>query len=319
MKKIFIYLVVAVFAVMISACSNATQNKQQTEEKPGLPADAILIKYQRHLYCDVMLRDSIPARMIFDTGCTNLLLDSTFYADKFGDSGNLRRAMLSGAGGGMELANIDASGWWYNVGSETNTEDVATVLNLRKIVGDGVDGMFGMIFMQGKRVELNYADNYMRFLPIDEKIDDDFIRIQCNWLDNTKMRILLPLSIALSDGYVFEGNYLVDTGMPGTLMLNNTTANTLKAQQHLSDARKEINAIGGIGGSSEEYLFNVSQITIGGYTIKDVQASWSGNKQGALADMGYDGLVGNELLDRFDVICDFVDCAIYLRPNNTSK
>lgn len=35
----------------------------------------------------------------------------------------------------------------------------------------------------------------------------------------------------------------------------------------------------------------------------------------ALASTSYDGLVGNGLLDRFDVIFDFCDCAVYLRPN----
>ena len=277
------------------------------------------MNYQHHLHFDVMLRDSIPARMIFDTGCTNLLLDSTFYADRFASSGNLRRAMLGGAGGGMELATIDAGKWNYKVGEEPMTEDFATVVNLRKIVGERVDGMFGMVFMQGRRVELNYAENYMRLLPAEEKIGEEFTRIACTWLYN-KMRIVLPLSVTLGDGHLFEGKFLVDTGMPGTLSLNSTTATRLESKSRLSGAKSISYTVGGIGGARKEQILKSPQISVGGHTIKDVTITWSSNKEGASAKESYDGLVGNGLLERFDVIFDFAECAVYLRPNkNFSK
>lgn len=317
--KSLIRLFVATTLILATACSNANPKKASKEPKSQLPTGAVAMNYQHHLHFDVMLRDSIPARMIFDTGCTNLLLDSTFYADRFASSGNLRRAMLGGAGGGMELATIDAGKWNYKVGEEPMTEDIATVVNLRKIVGEGVDGMFGMVFMQGRRVELNYAENYMRLLPAEEKIGEDFTRITCTWLYN-KMRIVLPLSVTLDDGYLFEGKFLVDTGMPGTLSLNSTTATRLESKSRLSGAKSISYTVGGIGGARKEQILKSPQISVGGHTIKDVTITWSSNKEGASAKESYDGLVGNGLLERFDVIFDFAECAVYLRPNeNFSK
>ena len=86
----------------------------------------------------------------------------------------------------MEMANIDASGWSYRVGNKSHTEKMTVVLNLRKIVGDDVDGLFGLPFMQGERVEFNYADGYMRFLTAGEEIANDFMRVDCKWLGNKK-------------------------------------------------------------------------------------------------------------------------------------
>lgn len=253
--------------------ANANKTKEQENEQFDLPAGAVELKYQQHLYCKVILRDSIPARMIFDTGCTNLLLDSTFYSEKFAKNGNLRKAMLGGAGGGMEMANIDASKWTYHIGEETMTEDIATVLNLRKIVGDDADGMVGMTFMKGKRVEFNYANSYLRFLPTEETIGEDYTRIPCSWLyDN--MRIVLPLSITLSDDYVFNGNFLVDTGMPGFLSLNSTTANRLNSEKYLANARSMSYSVGGIGGNRKDHVFKTPLITVGGHVIKDVMITW---------------------------------------------
>ena len=307
-----IHTFVMALVLLVAACSNANQKKVEAEVKPELPAGAIEMRYERHIYCDVMLRDSIHARMIFDTGCTNLLLDSTFYAERFAADGNLRRAMLGGAGGGMELANIDASKWSYRIGEEAMTENMAIVLNLRKIVGNEADGMFGMMFMKGKRVEINYANSYMRFLAAEEKIGDDYTRIPFTW---DGQRMVLPLSITMSDGYVFDGRFLVDTGMSGTLSLNSPTANRLESAKYLADARTMSYLVGGIGGGRKDYLFKTPQIALGGHAIKDVMITWSSNKEGSSASNNYDGLIGNELLERFDVIFDFAGSAVYLRPN----
>lgn len=311
--KIKNYLIVAVVLLAI-ACANSTAKNQQTEEKQPIPEGAVEMKYNRHLYFKVMLRDSIPARMIFDTGSSNLLIDSTFYASTFGEGKNLRRAMLGGAGNGHELTTLDASGWSYSIGEESHTEQMAIIMNLRKILGDGADGLFGLPFMRGKRVEFNYAGGYMRFLATDEKIGDDFTAIQCKKLDNIEC-IIIPLSVTFSDGYTLNGNFLMDTGMPDELSLNSTTANRLKAEGHLADARRMKFEVGGIGGSRVDNYLQTKQITIGGKSINNIRITYSENEKGALADSRYEGLVGNALFARFDVIIDFANWVIYLRPN----
>ena len=307
------YLIVAM-VLLATACANSTAKNQQTEEKQPIPEGAVEMKYNRHLYFKVMLRDSIPARMIFDTGSSNLLVDSTFYASTFGEGKNLRRAMLGGAGNGHELTTIDASGWSYSVGEESHTEQMAIIMNLRKILGDGADGLFGLQSMRGKRVEFNYAGGFMRFLAADEKIGEDFMAIQCKKLDNIE-RIIIPLSVTFSDGYTLNGNFLIDTGMPDELSLNSATANRLKAEGHLANARRMNFEVGGIGGSRTDNYLTTKQITIGGKSINNIRITYSENEKGALADSRYDGLVGNALFARFDVIFDFVNWVIYLRPN----
>lgn len=311
-NRIYLFAVAMVFLTV--ACSGTNQKKQQQDAEHQLPAGAVEMEYNSHLYFKVMLRDSIPARMIFDTGSSNLLLDSTFYATNFGKSNNLRRAMLGGAGDGYELTSLDASSWSYRVGDVAHTEPMAIVVNLRKILGDGVDGLFGMPFMKGRRVEFNYAGGYARFLAADEQTGEDFTALQCKKLDK-KERIIIPLSVTFSDGYTLEGNFLMDTGMPDELSLNSGTADRLRREGHLADARRMTFSVGGIGGSRSESYVRTQQIGIGGKVIKDIRISCSENRQGALADDGYDGLVGNALLARFDVIFDFENWVMYLRPN----
>lgn len=280
-----------------------------------IPADAIQMKYNKHLYFQAVLRDSIPARMVFDTGSHYLILDSAFYASRFGEAKNLRRAMLGGTGDGYELTDLDASDWSYRIGNESHTDQIAIVMNLRKILGDEVDGLFGMPFMMGKRVEFNYAGGYVRFLAAEEPVAEDFTAIECKWLDDKDRRIILPLSVTFADGYTLDGKFLMDTGMPDCLSLNSTTAMRLKMGGHLADARRMVFDMGGIGGSRSESYIRTRQIAIGGKAIDDVRISCSDNEQGALADSRYDGLVGNALFARFDVIFDFERWVMYIRPN----
>lgn len=325
MSRHYHLLAVAFAAIMAMGCSNERKDAAVAEnaavtvvnkdtDAKKLPADAVPFSYRRHICFDMVLRDSVPARMIFDTGANNLLLDSAFYAYHFAANGNLRKAMLGGAGNGMEMANIDASGWSYRVGGKSHHEQMAVVLNLRKIVGDDVDGLFGLPFMQGKRVEFNYADGYMRFLTAGEEIANDFVRVDCKWLGSKKERIILPLSITFANGYTFNGDFLLDTGMPGTLSLNSTTAKKLKANGVLDDAGKFVYTVGGIGGSAVQNDICASQINVAGHALNDVRINWSENSLGSLADDSYAGLVGNGLFERFDVVFDF-EWVIYLRPN----
>lgn len=301
---------------LATACGGGqtAQTALQEEPKGQLPEGAVPFAYRHHLYFDAVVRDSIPARLIFDSGNTHLLLDSTFYAEKFGRSGTLRKSMLGGAGGGMELASIDASGWSYRIGDHAMQEAMAVVLNLRKIVGNAADGMFGMTFMQGRKVSFNYADGYMELLPADFQPDSSYHTIPCRWLDAGKMRLKIPMRLTFSDQSTLDGEFLVDMGASSTLVLGRGAAPKIRPEL-LANAPKMHFTVGGIGGSSTEHILALDGVEVGGFRLPAMHLFYSNNTQGSLASTAHAGLVGNALLERFDVIFDFAACNMYLRPN----
>lgn len=315
MRNSLLALFLLLIPLVASSCGGAAITPAQRVEELTLPEGAIPFTYQRHLYFEVEVADSVKCRMLFDTGNSHLLFDEAFYADRFADRLPVRRSMLGGAGGGMQQARLAMGEWHYRLGNQTMMEPMAVVMDLRNIVGCRADGMIGMQFMEGRRVEFNYADGYIRLLDDNEKIGTDYTRIPCTWLDASKRRLVMPLTVTLADGLTLDGNFLVDTGMPAALSLTSGTARRLNLLQRLTDARRAVYDVGGVGGSSEEYHFVARRLTVGDHTVESLRASWSVNEQGSLADSRYDGLVGNELLARFDVIFDFAEGTIYLRPN----
>ena len=327
MKRISIALL-AIILITGNSCSNTkakepnntsttVQADEKKQEKP-LPEGAIPFDYARHLYFNIVLRDSIPTRVIFDTGNTNLLIDSAFYGKHFAHLGKMQKAMARGAGSGSQTSYIDMSGWSYKVGEHHATERMAVVMNLRKILGYDVDGMFGMAFVQGRKVEFNYEEQYMRILTQEESPVEGYTRIKCSWLDDKQTRMLLPMDVKIDDNTSLKGNFLVDMGAGDAISMTSSTAEKMKLKQKLTNTRKKIYDTGGVGGSRTDYLFKAKEVSIAGIKLENVNATYSGNAQGSMADSRYDGIIGNALLEHFDVVFDFPACEIWLRPNGNN-
>ena len=325
-KSIIVFAVVLIAVVGIG-CGKAKNAEMQattqleTEQTQTLPEGAIAFDYANHLYFDVMLRDSVAARMIFDTGNTNILIDNKLFKEHFAPSETLQRTIIQGTGNSLEAAYRDTSDWTYSIGQHRQTEQGAIIMDLQKILGNEAEGMFGMEFMRGRKVEFNYADEYMRILPPEAQPEEGYICVKCKWLDGRQARMVMPISLKINDKASFDGNFLVDMGSSGSISLNSSLVAKLKLNRVLTDVRKKIYDTGGVGGSRTDYIFTAKGISVAGYELKDVVTDFSGNTQGMMANDSFDGLVGNALFERFDVIFDFAKCEIWLRPNknfNTS-
>lgn len=294
---------------------------EEVEQRKPLPEGAIAFDYSNHLYFDVVLRDSVPARMIFDTGNTNILIDNKLFKEHFAPSETLQRTIIQGTGNSLEAVYRDTSDWRYSIGEYNQTEQGAIIMDLQKILGNEADGMFGMEFMRGRKVEFNYADGYMLILPQEAQPAEGYTCVKCKWLDNRQARMVMPISLKINDAVSFDGNFLVDIGSSGGVSLNSSLVAKLKLSRVLTDVRKKIYDTGGVGGSRTDYIFTAKGISVAGCELKDVVTDFSGNTQGMMANDSFDGLVGNALFERFDVIFDFTKCEIWLRPNknfNTS-
>ncbi|MBP3318085.1 MAG: aspartyl protease family protein [Alistipes sp.] len=313
------------FAALGIGCGKAnkrTENESQltppTEalaQVQPLPEGAIPFDYAGHLYFDVIVRDTVPAKMIFDTGNTSILIDTQFFKEHFAPSPTLQRTLIQGTGNSLEAAYRDTSDWIYSVGEYSTTEQGATVLDLRKILGYHVDGMFGMEFMRGRKVEFNYADGYMLILPQEAQPAEGYTCVKCKWLDGRQARMVMPISVKINDAISFDGNFLVDMGSSGSVSLNSSLVAKLKLNRVLTDVKKKLYDTGGVGGSRTDYIFKADRVSVAGNDIPDMRLDYSGNTQGMMAEDRFDGLVGNEFLERFDVIIDFAKCEIWLRPN----
>jgi len=107
---------------------------------------------------------------------------------------------------------------------------------------------------------------------------------------------------------------MLDTGLRGTTF-NNPFSKEHDLAGH-SPKRLETVTGYGIGGVSRGIFGRVRALEIGAVRIEEPVVAFATDKSGALADPGYAGIIGTEILHRFTVTLDYAGGRMNLRKND---
>lgn len=267
------------------------------------------VSYFGHLYLETSVNGQ-PARLAFDTGAPYTCIDSTYLADSKLQYKNIGRARMGGSGNGQETVPIIINELTYIVADTEYTSKVSPVIQLKPILGDQADGLLGIDNMGGKVIAINYVDELMGFW---NQLGDTtgYTSIPIRYDNN---RIYVPLSITIRDGNTIEGEALIDLGSGGSVTLTSAVA----SQHGVKEVSPQVHYSylhGGIGGAASGSGFRAKNASVGAFTLNDITMDYSDNTEGALSDMEYIAIVGNDFWERFDMIIDLNSNRLYLRPN----
>lgn len=267
------------------------------------------VSYFGHLYLETSVNGH-PARLAFDTGAPYTCIDSTYLADSKLQYKNIGRARMGGSGNGQETVPIIINELTYIVADTEYTSKVSPVIQLKSILGDQADGLLGIDNMGGKVIAINYVDELMGFW---NQLGDTtgYTSIPIRYENR---RIYVPLSITIRDGNTVEGEALIDLGSGGSVTLTSAVASQhgvkeVSPQMHYSYFT------GGIGGAASGSDFRAKSASVGGSTLNDITMDYSDNTEGALSNMEYIAIVGNDFWERFDMIINLQGNRLYLKPN----
>ena len=115
-------------------------------------------------------------------------------------------------------------------------------------------------------------------------------------------------------GRRFEQEFLVDTGFRSALVLTSPFVaehDLVALVGHTIEATTGI----GIGGPTVERVGRVERLELGGFALKNVVVSLSQARAGTLANRGFGGIVGSEILRRFTATFDYPHQRLLLEPN----
>ncbi|MBP7461587.1 MAG: hypothetical protein KBA26_09890 [Candidatus Delongbacteria bacterium] len=110
---------------------------------------------------------------------------------------------------------------------------------------------------------------------------------------------------------------MIDLGCAGTIALTSPAASKYNLNKVIADKVRYYTKYRGVGGESESYAFVATSIDIGGYKLKHFEAEYSTDQSGSLSSAINAGLLGNKILDRFDVMIDFKTPCLCIKPNDT--
>lgn len=273
----------------------------------------IPIEYYSHIYLKGKLNDAAVSNFVFDTGAHVLYVDSCYYAESGLTFEKLGNAQLPGAGTGVQSAKVILDELSYTFSENTYKPKYGVLFHLRPILGDFADGIIGKDYFENQCIEINYKEKYIRKYAASSELDlTDFAKIQGKAIGE---KIAFPITLKVTDDIIFTDYFLLDVGSGGTINLNSPIAQKYNLNDEIKQKVNFYTTQGGVGGSSESYTFILPELTIGGYTFKNIEADYSLNKTGALSSTKHAGLLGNEILERFTVIVDLKNSILYLKPN----
>lgn len=283
-------------------CWNASAQPVPTDTVP------FCLEQDRRIYVTVRLNnDTTPLRFLLDTGATDVVLNS-------------RSPRTAGLVHFSDVArNVGA-----NSAESVPMTDATQSLRLGRRQVDSLrfiaipyppeawDGVLGLSVLRRFLVRVSYADRAVYlYAPADSLVPDGARRLPMRF----RMGVpVVPARVTFA-GEAYEVWLEVDTGSDRVLDLN-----TPFVERHGLRGRQVPFAVSSVAGTTQTggALENVrfDSVELGGLSLPRVPGALSAVRAGVQSSAEMDGVLGSNLLQRFDQVYDFRRGWLYLSVND---
>lgn len=183
---------------------------------------------------------------------------------------------------------------------------------LSSVYGIKIDGVIGYSFLSKYIVELNY--DKMRIKVYSPGIFKYPRRVTFLHPLFTALPIL---TLSIKDIRPLDAHFYLDTGAGLCFLL---TDQFIKDSMFLKKGRKPVTIqVQGFGGKKQMELTVIDRLKLGRYTFKNVPTNILKDDHNALSYPMIGGLLGNDILRRFNVILNYQKREIAIKPNSHYK
>lgn len=262
------------------------------------------------IYVQTRVNDSVPLWFILDTGASASILNERVAKELGLRAG--RRERGTGTGGAIEVGMIDHVS--LSLPGVTVTDQTIGAFPLdtfAPVAARSVGGIIGYDFIKEFVVEIDYSRRVINLY--DPKT-----------FSYRGAGQLIPLRIArtpfidaklLIEGHApIVGSFEVDTGSDSAVSLNSPF---VKKNRLLSVIRSTVETPEDeeLGGKSRSFVGRVKGFQVGKFVLENPVVLLSEDTEGAMADEGNAGPIGNQVFSRFKVTIDYSRSRMYLEPN----
>lgn len=265
------------------------------------------------------INDKGPYNFILDSGVGLMVITDPELKDSL-HLKYLRNIQITGLGEGNTIDAFTTPYLKVQIGSAIAKSTSAAILakdvfNLSSYAGMPIHGLIGYEFFQSFMVRVFYDASY---ITIYKNQKSRFIR------KGYRIPITLEQNKPYLQVYVDQGLHkkiplkmLIDTGAGHPIALESEGENPFP----LPDKFIKANLGVGLGGNISGFIGRIDDFRIGRFDLKNPLASFPYYEDMAAKVKGIDrnGSIGNQLLKRFEVMFDYEENCIYLRPNTNFK
>ena len=261
------------------------------------------------------INDRGPFNFILDTGVGMMVITDPKMVDSI-NLQNKRTIRLAGLGEGDEFEAYVTPPLKIDIPDLTSYDVAATILktehfNLSSFVGIPIHGLLGYEFFNNLAVKMSFVDSMLTvYRPIDVRL---FRRGEKIPITIESHKPYMQAVALLPNGVMQQCKLIIDLGAGHPISLENMIKKHGLPQKFIT-----ANLGVGLAGPIFGFLSRIDEIAIGKYKIKKVITSFPNDYDSTTLkyiSVSRDGNLGIGLLKRFNVIFDYPDNAMYLKPN----
>jgi predicted aspartyl protease len=282
-------------------------------------ADKIIIPYSYHqgfIIVDVVFQRLLPLKFILDTGAEHTIILKREYADALNLKSS-KRIRIYGSDMSKELyALIYRNTFLQMANTQMVRHDVIVLeedlLLLEEYVGTNVDGILGAEFFKGLILQIDYKKQ--QIILYNPSLFD-YTKISGHHkldLEISAGKPYLMCTTEIVEGTAIQTRLLVDTGAALTVLFHNNTDSLLIIPELIVKG----NLGKGLGGEIEGFTGKVHRLLIDGLEFRNMLSSFQDLDDILIEEskVKRNGIIGNLLLERFNVVFDFHKLNLYLKP-----
>lgn len=295
-------LILIIFSFLILSCSkNIFSNKEQ------------YIKFKnsgRHISISLKINDYNEGNFYFDTGSPWLIIDSTFYKNQEMFFNHYTQSENKGVGNNQikMLRVLDTIK--FSANNNKFTSKFNMINNLKKNLGNDIDGIVGSLNFGNTPFEVNHKKHKIIINP---NITTNYQEVDIKF-DGYYM--YLPIELKLNNQSTIQGNFIIDTGASSTTL----TSEFANIKDIHNSEKATYRSNGGVSGIHIGYSLFASDLKINKFKLTDKLLHVSKDSIGALSkNNNYIGIIGNDILNDFDIIYHPTHYKIWMKPNKNLK
>jgi predicted aspartyl protease len=297
MKRI-LFVVIAVYVTL-----TAVAQKIATIPFEEIYGGIILVKAQVGDYKDTL-------NFVLDTGSSHISLDSTT-ASILGVPVYNTGQTVSGIGGSRKVQKSKPMPLKFNgltlpdLDFNVNNYDLLT-----ESYGVRIDGIIGYAFISKYILEVNFDSSQIHVLPLVDRYNYP----RNGYLWKYRMAYIPNVDIEYKENEKAAVPFYIDCGAGLALLISEKYA---KDSGVFANNKKIVNTqVEGVGGKTLIKLSTIKQVKIGPYRFRRVPTYIYNDEADILGYPNVMGLVGNDILRRFNWVLNYSKKEMYLKPNS---
>jgi hypothetical protein len=322
------FILSAIFTISLGAASStAASDVRFTSGRSALKIPFKL--HNNHIYLRVSVNGSAPLWFVLDTGAPNIIDAKHARAlglklisgGRSGGSGENEVDVSFAQDISLALPGVTVTHQKLGVITMDNLEECSNEIDVdlqgnisrrrQPLTGDQrqpFDGVLGEEFLRLFVVEIDYA---AQLINLYEPRGYNYSgRGEAIPLEVRRQYIFIRAPINSSKVGTLAATFLIDTGFMGALILNRPF--TEKRGLLPPDEQTTPFEVCGIGGGSKSRIGTLESLRLGSTDVKAPVTLFSQAVDGNLSREDFDGMIGNAILRRFNVVFDYSRSRMFL-------